>query len=176
MTDYRRYRVQGGCYFFTVALHDRRLHLLVEHIEELRKAFREVKQSHPFTIDAMVVLPEHLHCILTLPEHDADFSMRWRQIKSGFSRQLPKVETATQSRLRKQERGIWQRRFWDHVIRDDTDFNHHIDYIYFNPVKHGWVDSVIDWPYSTFHRDVQRGIYPALWGSSYVSPISDVGE
>ena len=176
MTDYRRYRVQGGCYFFTLTLYDRRQHLLVEHIEQLRRSIRAVKDKHPFHIDAMVVLPEHLHCILTLPEGDANFSMRWRQIKSGFSRQLPVVDIRSKSRERKQERGIWQRRFWEHVIRDEQDFCHHVDYIYFNPVKHGWVDKVADWKYSTFHRDVERGIYLEDWGSGYIEQVDDMGE
>ncbi len=176
MTDYRRYRAQGGCYFFTLTLNDRRQHLLVKHIEQLRHSFREVKQKHPFHIDAMVVLPEHLHCILTLPEGDANFSMRWRQIKSGFSRQLPAFDIRSKSRERRQERGIWQRRFWEHVIRDQQDFNHHVDYIYFNPVKHGWVSKVADWQYSTFHRDVARGIYLVDWGSGYVEQIDSAGE
>jgi len=176
MTDYRRYRVAGGCYFFTVTLNDRRTQLLTKHIDELRVAIKSVKQTHPFHIDAMVVLPEHLHCILTLPENDKDFSLRWRQIKSNFSRQIPKGEACSQSREKKHERGIWQRRFWEHVIRDDEDFSRHVDYIYFNPVKHGLVESVADWPYSTFHRDMQRGIYSKSWGSSYVDVLGNAGE
>jgi len=168
--------VQGGCYFFTLTLNDRRQHLLVEHIEQLRLSMRAVKEKHPFHIDAMVVLPEHLHCMLTLPEGDSDFSMRWRQIKAGFSRQLPAIEIRSKSRGRKQERGIWQRRFWEHVIRDSEDFSHHVEYIYFNPVKHGWVDKVVDWKYSTFHRDVARGIYPHDWGHSYAERLDGMGE
>ena len=176
MSNYRRYRVTGGSYFFTLTLYDRRKRLLVEYIEQLRSAMRFVQQKHPFHIDAMVVLPEHLHCILTLPVDDADYSLRWRQIKAGFSRQLPKTEALSASRVKKQERGIWQRRFWEHAIRDDDDFSRHVDYIYFNPVKHGLVERVIDWPYSSFHRDVQRGIYPATWGTGYVEVLGDFGE
>jgi len=176
MSHYRRYRVPGACYFFTVNLQNRRQRLLVDYIDVLRSVMRKVQQQHPFYIDAMVVLPEHLHCIWTLPVDDADFSLRWRQIKANFSRQLPKHEPLTASRAHKQERGIWQRRFWEHVIRDETDFSRHVDYIYFNPVKHGLVARVVDWPFSSFHRDVQRELYPATWGASYVEVLDEMGE
>ncbi len=133
MTAYRRYRVKGGCYFFTVALAERRGSLLTENLEGLRAAFREVKQAHPFEMEASVILPDHLHCIWTLPEDDDDFSTRWRQIKTAFSRRLPKIERRSESRLNKGERGIWQRRFWEHGVRDDKDFQRHVDYIHYNP-------------------------------------------
>lgn len=176
MADYRRYRVEGGCYFFTVALYDRRQALLTENIDALRGAFSHVKRAHPFHIDAMVVLPEHLHCIWTLPAGDDDFSLRWRQIKAAFSRQLPAGERRSASRTDKHERGIWQRRFWEHAIRDDDDFARHVDYIHFNPVKHGWVGSVADWPYSTFIRYVERGVYPSDWGGDYRETLAEAGE
>jgi putative transposase len=117
MTNYRRYRMKGGCYFFTVALAERWERLLTEYIQGLRTAFREVKAAHPFTIEAIVILPDHLHCIWTLPEGDDDFSTRWRQIKAAFSRQLPNLERRSKSRIAKKERGIWQRWFWKHAIQ-----------------------------------------------------------
>jgi len=163
MTDYRRYRVTGGTYFFTVNLADRKGALLTEHIDTLRNAFRDVKKAHPFQLDAIVIMPEHLHTIWTLPEDDDDFSLRWRQIKSAFSRQIETGERITKSRSRKQERGIWQRRFWEHAIRDDRDFARHVDYIHFNPVKHGYVQQVADWPYSSFHKYVQLGVCSRDW-------------
>ena len=171
MTEYRRYKIKGGCYFFTVNLANRRQQLLTENIDLLRQAFRKVKRKHPFTIDAIVILPEHLHCVWTLPEHDMDFSLRWRQIKSEFSRQFESSEPLSISRMSKQERGIWQRRFWEHHLRDETDFNRHIDYIHFNPVKHGHVDAVKDWPYSSFHRYVKRGILPMDWAGKGIEDL-----
>ena len=166
MTNYRRYRLKGGCYFFTVALAERRSRLLTENIQGLRTAFREVKQAHLFKMEAIVILPDHLHCIWTLSEGDDDFSTRWRQVKAAFSRQLPKTERRSQSRLNKGERGIWQRRFWEHAIRDEVDHQRHVDYIHYNPVKHGYVTRVVDWPYSSFHRFVRLGVYPSDWAGA----------
>ena len=123
MTNYRRNFIAGGSFFFTVNLAERRLRLLTEHIDELRKAFRETRRDHPFTIDAMVILPNHLHTIWTMPEGDANFATRWRLIKSAFSRSLPTGERISDSRVAKGERGIWQRRYWEHTIRDESDFN-----------------------------------------------------
>lgn len=136
---------------------------MTERIDSLRDAFQEVKKAHPFDIDAIVVLPDHLHSLWTLPEGDDDFSLRWRQIKSAFSRAIEKDERISNSRLRKQERGIWQRRFWEHAIRDEEDFNRHIDYIHINPVKHGYVQRAIDWQFSSIHRYVKLGILPTDW-------------
>jgi putative transposase len=163
MTNYRRNFVIGGSYFFTVNLFDRRSCLLTEQIGLLRAAFRYTRARHPFTVEAIVVLPDHLHAIWTLPEGDADFALRWRLIKSAFSRALPSDEHISASRSSKGERGIWQRRFWEHTLRNESDFARHVDYIHFNPVKHGRVKRVMDWPYSTFHRMVRLGIYPKDW-------------
>ncbi len=177
MTNYRRYRIKGGTCFFTVNLLNRRSDLLIKHIQLLRDALLTVKIHHPFTIDAMTVLPDHLHCIFTLPEYDNDYSLRWRQIKSEFSRHIPKIEPRSQSRMNKHERGIWQRRFWEHVIRDEQDFRTHVNYIHFNPVKHGLVDQVMKWPYSSFHKCVARGIYPQDWGGGQeIEMIVEAGE
>ncbi len=166
MTQYRRMCVGGGCYFFTVNLADRASDLLVRRIGDLRDAVRACRAARPFQIDAWVVLPEHLHCVWTLPEGDTDFSGRWRAIKGGFSRLMPLAEARSPSRASKHERGIWQRRFWEHAIRDDDDYARHVDYVHFNPVKHGLVHAVADWPYSTFHRAVAQGVYPADWAGT----------
>ena len=150
--------------FFTVNLHQRQGNdLLVCEIDLLRQVVQSVRQRYPFHIDAWVVLPDHMHCVFTLPEGDSDFSLRWRLIKSGFSRALPKTEGLSAARRAAGERGIWQRHFWEHLIRDELDFQRHIDYVHVNPLKHGLVKRVVDWPFSTFHRYVEEGIYVADW-------------
>jgi REP-associated tyrosine transposase len=157
MTAYRRNLVAGGTYFFTVNLADRHSPLLTANIELLRAAFRYTRHRHPFTIDAIVILPDHLHALWTLPSGDSDFATRWRLIKTAFSRGLRPVKRVSASRSRKGERGIWQRRFWEHTIRDEGDFARHIDYIHFNPVKLGYAERVQDWPFSSLHRRVRLG-------------------
>jgi putative transposase len=175
MTDYRRNFIPGGSFFFTVNLADRRLRLLTEHVDGLRNAFRETRQHRPFAIDAMVVLPDHLHTVWTLPGGDADFATRWRLIKSTFSRNLASSEPISSSRAVKGERGIWQRRYWEHTIRDENDFARHMDYIHINPIKHGLVTRVRDWPYSSFHRMVKLilRIGLAMWRGSVGILASD---
>jgi len=164
MTEYRRNWTPGGSYFFTLALADRSSGLLVREIDRLRDAVRQVRVRWPFRIDAWVVLPDHLHAVWTLPPGDADYATRWRLIKSNFSRGLPTDEPRSQSRIAKGERGLWQRRYWEHGIRDERDYQRHLDYVHFNPVKHGHVARVADWPYSTFARYVRDGCYPSDWG------------
>ena len=160
MTNYRRDRTPGGTWFFTVTIADRKSDLLIREIDRLREAVRTVRHDWPFHIDAWVVLPDHIHAVWTLPEGDRDFSTRWCLIKSCFSRGVPRKEKLSNSRLRKGERGIWQRRFWEHRIRDENDYRRHVDYVHINPVKHGYVKQVIEWPFSTFSRCVAQGIYP----------------
>jgi putative transposase len=165
MPNYRRAFVPGGCWFFTVTLLDRHSKLLTERIDLLRDAIKATRARHPFAIDAMVILPDHVHTIWTLPEDQADFSLRWRLIKARFVRALPILEERRSDvRRARGERGIWQRRFWEHLIRNDIDYARHVEYCYYNPVKHGLVASVRDWPYSSFHRDVEQGIFPLDWG------------
>ena len=176
MPDFRRLFVPGGSYFFTVNLLERRGNrLLIDNIDALREAVRKTRRERPFHIDAWVVLPEHMHMILTLPPGDADFSNRIRAIKIRFNRAIPVTERRSETRINNGERGIWQRRFWEHQIRDDLDLQRHVDYIHYNPVKHGHVAHVVDWPYSTFHRYVQQGIYPSDWAGG-VSDMQCVGE
>ena len=151
---YRRSRIPGGTYFFTVVTHGRRPFLCDPHNAEcLRAAFRYVLGRHPFTVDAIVVLPNHLHCVWTLPSGDRDFSTRWRLLKSHFSRNCGAAcrAEASPSRQAKKEEAVWQRPFWKHAIRDDADFRAHVEYIHYNPVKHGFVNAPKDWPYSSFH-------------------------
>ena len=164
MPNYRRAFIPGGTWFFTVNLLQRRGNdLLVREIDLLRDTVRRVRHRYPFHIDAWVVLPEHMHAIWTLPPGDSDFSTRWRLIKSGFSRVLPNTERRSAVRRLAGERGIWQRHFWEHVIRDEVDYEQHLDYVHANPLKHGWVRRVADWPYSSFHRYLAQGMYPADW-------------
>jgi len=172
MPRYARAIIPGGTFFLTVALLERRRDLLATNIEALRTALREVQHRRPHRIDAMVVLPEHLHAIWTLPPDDADFSTRWRLVKTAFSKQIPATEQVSDVRKEKAERGIWQRRFWEHAIRDEQDFARHVDYIHFNPVKHGHVTRVRDWPHSSFHRFVRDGHYPLDWGGTADAEIA----
>jgi putative transposase len=175
MSRYRRSLVAGGTYFFTVTLADRRSSLLVEQMDRLRTVYGRVQRTHPFETVAICVLPDHLHVVWTLPAGDADFSLRWSLIKAGFSRGLAASPLRSASKVVKREKGLWQRRFWEHQIRDDLDLQRHVDYIHFNPVKHGHVARVADWPYSSFHRYVERGIYPLGWVGSSVD-MTGVGE
>ena len=163
MPDYRRNRAPGGTYFFTVNLFDRRSELLVQHIDTLREVVRGVRRRRPFHIDAWVVMPDHMHCLWTLPEGDADFPGRWQAIKTGFSKSLPGGEVRSPVMIRRGERGIWQRRYWEHTVRDERDYAAHMDYIHFNPVKHGLAERPGDWPFSSFRRCVAAGFYPAEW-------------
>ncbi|MDT4289748.1 transposase [Methylomonas sp. MO1] len=167
MSNYRRYRIPGGTYFFTVNLLERHSNdLLVRHIDTLREVVRHTRKRWPFHIDAWVVLPDHLHCVWTLPQGDEDNANRWRVIKQAFSKALPATENRSASRIARGERGIWQRRFWEHMITDEADYAAHIDYCHINPLKHGLVKHVNDWPYSTFHHYVALGLYPSDWASA----------
>lgn len=161
MVHYRRSAIPGSTLFFTVNLRSRRSDLLTRHVGALRQAVADVQQKQPFIINAWVVLPEHMHCIWTLPPGDKDFSQRWRALKRYFTQAL-------------RMQNIWQPRFWEHTLRDERDYRRHVDYCYFNPVKHGWVACVQEWPYFSFHRDVRRGLYPADWGSNVGEMV--VGE
>ena len=166
MPDYRRNRVPGSTYFFTINLRDRRSDLLVVEIAALRDAVRTELARRPFHIDAWVVLPDHMHCQWTLPEGDADSSGRMREIKAGFTRRIARQAERTVGTLRQRESGIWQRRFWEHTIRDERDYAAHMDYIHFNPVKHGLVKEARAWEYSSFRRCVAAGLYPLDWGGT----------
>lgn len=165
MVNYRRLRVPGATYFFTVTLRDRRSDLLVAHADRLRDAFRHVRKERPFAVEAIVVLPDHLHAVWRLPPDDADYSGRWRWIKARFTRELVRGGIP----LRRDRRGeyhLWQRRFWEHLIRDDGDFARHANYIHYNPVKHGLVTNPFDWRLSSIHAHARTGIIAADDGAS----------
>jgi putative transposase len=169
MSDYRRAFVPGGCYFFTLVTHARqRLLEDTENVDRLREGFRRTMTKHPFRIDAIVILPAHLHTIWRLPENDADFSLRWRLIKHYLA---SGVSAGTNHRG---EKRVWQRRFWEHLLRDQEDWRRHVDYIHFNPVKHGYVKRPGDWQWSSFTKASNRGWYPAGWGEQ--EPSNLVGK
>ena len=175
MVRYRRNFVPGGSYFFTVTLAERTSHALVDHVTALRMAFRIARQERPFTIDAIVILPDHLHTIWTLPSGDSDFSGRWRRIKASFTHRV--VAAGVPVKLhRNGEYALWQRRFWEHTIRNEIDFERHVDYVHFNPVKHRLVSQVSEWPYSSFHAYVRRGLLPADWAGDVDESMRDFGE
>jgi putative transposase len=152
MSRYIRPEVPGAAVFFTVTLADRQSDLLVREIEVLRRAVRATRAERPFGIDAWVVLPDHMHCVWRLPEGDADFSTRWSVIKARFSRAMPQVAQRRSHAVRR-EHGIWQRRFWEHHLRDEADWQAHVRYCWINPVKHGLVSDPAEWPFSSYHRD-----------------------
>ncbi len=155
---YRRAFVAGGSFFFTVVTEGRRPVFATAHaVDVLREAFKTVRRSRPFEIDAMVVMPDHLHCIWTLPEGDADFATRWRLIKTWFSKHCDPA-------LRDRARGVWQHRYWEHLLRDESDFARHVDYIHYNPVKHGLAAAAIEWRHSSLHRYVAAGLCAPDWG------------
>ena len=168
MPTYRR-SLTGTTYFFTFVTHLRRPILCDDAMRTaLREAIERVRARLPFTTDAIVLMPDHLHCILTLPDGDTDFSSRWMQIKHHVSYTCGELYPMTMSKSRQERRTapIWQRRFWEHQIRDEIDMERHVDYIHFNPVKHGLVKAAGEWPYSTFERYVRGGVYPADWGGN----------
>src|SRR5713101_2732152 len=178
MSRYRRAYVEGGVFFFTVTLANRSSDILVRHIDidRPRRTYMSVQERYPFQTIAICVLPDHLHAVWSLPQDDADFSLRWSLIKSGFSRGLPGDMQRSSSKIARRERGIWQRRYWEHAIRDDADLERHVDYIHFNPVKHGHVSQVCDWPHSSFHRYVERGLLAADWGGDLRDIEGSFGE
>jgi putative transposase len=176
MSNYRRLYIPGGTIFFTVVTHMRRPFLTDEMARScLHEAIEKVQVRHPFQIRAIVLLPDHLHTLWTLPECDADYSARWKRLKEEFTRRFlqagGKEGIRSPSRLRRKERGIWQRRYWEHAIQDETDLERHFDYIHYNPVKHGLVKSPRDWPWSSFHRWVREGIYTDDWGCVQNGPL-----
>ncbi len=166
MSTYRRLRVRGGTYFFTVNLADRRSTVLVDRIGALRRAFAETARELPFRTDAVVILPDHLHAVWTLPVGDTDFSTRWKRIKTRFTIAVGPGPRGSPSKTARGEMGLWQRRFWEHGVRDADDYRAHVEYCWINPLRHGLVARVADWPHSSFHREVRRGIVPLDWAGT----------
>jgi putative transposase len=150
--------------------------LLVRQIDRLRRSYKVMQERLPFETVAICILPDHLHALWQLPDGDADFASRWSLFKSGFSRGLPPASSRSASKIAKREKGIWQRRYWEHAIRDDADLERHVDYIHYNPVKHGFVARVTDWPHSSFHRYVERGLLPADWAGDAKEMPGHFGE
>ena len=182
MSTYRRAHTPAGTYFFTVVTYRRQKILCEEYIRTaLRQAIDETRAVLPFNIDGWVLLPDHLHCIWTMPEDDADIGKRWGMIKRLVSKRCAASLSGDQgrscSRRRRGESAVWQRRFWEHLIRDETDYRRHMDYLHYNPIKHRLVNSVNEWPYSTFHRYVRSGVYPLDWGGiGDGQDLADYGE
>jgi putative transposase len=183
MPEYRRVYIEGGTYFITMVTYNRQP--IFNHKEArtiLQLAWERVSKRYPFSTVAICLLPDHLHTVMTLPEGDSNYSMRIREIKRLFTRiylhNVSKGRVRNESHQNKQEAAIWQRRFWEHTIRNEEDLHNHIDYIHYNPVKHGLVKGVSDWPWSSFHRYVKMGIYEVDWGTSYTkpNPYEDFGE
>jgi putative transposase len=178
MSRYRRATTPGATYFFTVVTYRRRRFLCDADVRiALREAISQVRSRFPFRIDAWVLLPDHLHAIWTLPPDDARFALRWQQIKRLVTlrcgERLHQTAWMNESRTRHRESTLWQRRYWEHQIRNDLDFERHMDYLHYNPVKHGLVKQVNDWPYSSFHRYVEAGVYPPDW--AIASPADETG-
>ena len=175
MPNYRRYRVHGGTYFFTLKT-ERNAPLFAElqNVRLLGAVFRETIARWPFEMTAVVLLPDHLHALWTLPPGDADYSTRWARLKKEFTRRFLAAggheQTTSASRRRNGRRGVWQRRFWEHTIEDDADFDRHFDDLHWNPVKHGFAKAPVEWPLSSFHRWVKQGVYPANWGGDGQEP------
>lgn len=172
MPEYRRIWQPGGTFFFTLVTNQRRA-ILTDEIarQALREAFQHgMEKVGAFRTDAFCLLPDHFHCIWTLPENDGDYATRWKVIKGYFSRRYLQLGgmpgEVSPSKVAKGELGVWQRRYWEHLIRDDADLQQHVDYIHYNPVKHGLVQKVEAWPWSSFHRYVQEGFYEADWGTA----------
>ena len=169
MSQYIRARQPGGTYFFTVVTHQRQpLLASAEMVERLRQAFRQVMARRPFAVEAMVILPDHLHCLWRLPSDDVNYSERWRQIKRFLS-----IGVGVDKNQRG-EKALWQRRYWEHVVRDEKDWRRHCDYIHYNPVKHGYVTRPSDWPHSSFARAVAQGRYEPGWGEDAPPGIGEM--
>lgn len=175
---YRRAFIPGGSFFFTAVTQCRRpLFDSDAAVSVLRSAFRAVRASRPFVIDAVVVMPDHLHCIWTLPPGDADFATRWRLLKTWFTKHCdPALRATATAHAARGERGLWQHRYWEHVLRDETDFIRHVEYIHYNPVKHGYVTSPVQWSHSSFHRYVEAGIYPVDWAGGEDMNTAEPGK
>ncbi len=168
MSDYKRNFVAGGTYFFTInSFNKQKFFTSPVFRSALRKATSHTKQKLPFEINAWVLLPDHLHCIWTLPENDHNYSARWSMIKCMVTQQCKyhflQHHLSNPSRFKRNESTIWQRRFWEHTITNEYDYENHLNYIYWDPVKHGYSGSVNEWPFSTFHRDVKKGLYDEKW-------------
>jgi putative transposase len=178
MPDYRRLFLPGAPYFFTVVTHDRRPFLTTSAARAcLRDALRHVRRRRPSAIVAIVLLPDHLHTVWTLPRGDADYATRWSRAKQWFTDAFlasgAPEGARSASRVAKRERAVWQRRYWEHTVRDEADLERCVDYVHWNPVKHGLATRVADYPWSSFHRYVREGHYDVEWGRTNPRPETD---
>jgi putative transposase len=179
MPEYRRAKTVGGTYFFTLVTHLRQPILTNEVVRlALRRGIQRARQTLPFQIDAWVLLPDHLHAVWTLPSEDYNYAARWaiikRQVSTLCGKQFTEREELSKSKQKRKESGVWQRRYWEHQIRDDIDFQRHMDYLHWNPVKHGYVRKVADWPFSSFQRLVAQKIYPPDWGETAIEEATNI--
>ena len=177
MPYYRRIHQRGATYFFTVVTYQRRPIFADERaVHLLEQCCQTTMTTLPFLQEALVILPDHLHVMWTLPENDADLSTRWKLIKGKFSHQYQrdKSENITESQRKKGESGVWQRRFWEHLIRDESDFNRHCDYVHYNPVTHGLAAAPSDWQHSSFRTFADKGLYPIDWGHAITKELLDM--
>ena len=172
---YRRVFQAGATYFFTLVVHERaKLFADESNIARWRAAVDKVRRRRPFEIEAEVILPDHVHMLWTMPTGDADYATRIRLVKTSFTKSLGLIgSVANKSRAQKGEREVWQRRYWEHTIRDERDFQMRLDYIHYNPVKHGIVSRAADWPHSTFQAWVKKGAYDPWWGGDGMAPLPD---
>ena len=175
MVNYRRSFVFGGTFFFTVTLRNRKSTILVDHINLLKDAFQTIKTQHPFQTKAYVILPDHLHMIWQLPQGDSNYSQRWKKIKTLFSKSVHKSGLPLM-KTKHNEFYLWQRRFWEHAIRDEKDFENHFNYIHYNPIKHGLVESLHQWPHSSFHHYLHVGKLSENWSNLVLDHVSQFGE
>lgn len=181
MSHYRRANTAGATYFFTVVTYQRRPFLCDDDVRAaLRDGIIKVRERHPFQIDAWVLLPDHLHAIWTLPPGDANFALRWQQIKRHVTQQcgqrLHLPELMNDSKHKHRESTLWQRRYWEHQIRDDEDYQRHMDYVHYNPIKHGLVQRAVDWPYSSLQRYCASGVYNENWAAAVKTEDFNFGE
>ncbi|QDC08470.1 transposase [Oceanicola sp. D3] len=174
MSNYRRIRQRAGTYFFTVKIAAPGSRLLTEHVDILRRAYAATHADAPFRSDAIVILPDHIHAVWTLPEGDSDYSERWRRIKGRFTHWIGQKRARSLSKEIKREAGIWQRRFWEHTIRNEEDYSRHLAYCWGNPVKHGLVERATDWKLSSIHRDIRLGRVDPEWSGRV--ELGDYGE
>lgn len=172
MVHYRRVFAPGGTFFFTVTLKDRKSDLLIKRIDFLQAAIQKVKKQHAFQIKAYVVLPDHLHMIWELPQGDTNYSIRWKKIKAMFSMWVGKSGIRINKSIHNESQ-LWQRRFWEHTIRDEYDYENHVNYIHYNPIKHGLVSDLEDWPHSSFHYFLKNGRVDKNWGKAWMHQNSD---
>ena len=181
MPRYIRSYTKGATYFFTLVAYDRRpIFCEKDFLKAFKESIKQVQQQYPFEIIAWVQLPDHLHCIWKMPLDDTNYSQCWSRIKRLTTQACPQyhlpIQKLKQSEIKRNEKGIWQRRFYEHQINSEEDFINHMDYIHYNPVKHGFATKAVDWQYSSFHRYIENGIYPVDWGTDIIELLAEFAD